>query len=64
MALYSYLSFKSAHDSLDLDKYVVDGIESGFACPIAWRALFRSDRFETFYRVIHDHGGKNNPCRT
>jgi len=47
MALYSYLSFKSAHDPSDLNRHVVEGIESRFACPIAWRALFRVDQIDS-----------------
>jgi len=44
MAIYSVLSFKSAHDASDTENQVIDSIESRSFLPTAWIALFNSDQ--------------------
>jgi len=46
MAMVSGLSFKSAHDPLQLELYIVDHISCRYGCPLSWVALFNTEHID------------------
>jgi len=43
MGLYTALSFKSDHDTSDLEAHVLDSMSAKHTLPIAWTALFKPE---------------------